>query len=99
MRKVLLIILCILSCVFAVYYYGAYEGTSHAATYHGFALLFAVEAVVSALSLFFFWRGVKSRWVTACYTTAAVLAFWVLLTTAVWVLYYLGIFLLPPPQS
>ena len=99
MRKVALMILCVMSCVFALYYYGLYDGTSHANTYHGFAAVFALEAVLSALSLLFFWRGVKSKWVTTCYTVTVLMSILVLLTATVWGLYLLGFYLLPPQQQ
>ena len=90
MKKIVLLIICILSCIFALYYHGAYQSTEHAATYDGFALMFAAEALLSLISLILHWRDISGKWVKLCFIWTSILGFLVLLTGAVWVMHFLG---------
>lgn len=83
MKKAVLLIICILSCVFALYYHGINQDTPSASTYNGFALMFAAEALLSFISLILHWTGAQGKWVKRCFTWTYVLGFLVLLTAIV----------------
>ena len=93
MKNIILAGICILSSLFAMYYHGAYQGTEHAATYNGFALMFAIEAVLCLVSLLLYRWARGKRLVKRLLFWASILAFPVLLAGLVWAVHFLGTFM------
>jgi hypothetical protein len=90
MKNIFLVIVGVFSSLFSIYYHGAYQGTEHAATYNGFALMFAIEAILSLVSLLLYRWNVRNRWVNSLFFWTSVLGFPVLLAGLVWAIHFLG---------
>lgn len=92
MKNIVLTAICVLSSLFCLYYHGAYQGTEHASTYDGFALMFAIEALLSFVSLLLYRWNVRNTWVNRLFFWTSILGLPVLLAATVWAVHFLGSF-------
>ena len=88
----------ILGLVLAIFYYSFCQSNSGDVGYFVFALLCFAESLFAAFSLYFYLRNVKNRASVLLYTLSVLFAIPVLLAAGIWLLYFLGVQFLPPPQ-
>jgi len=91
----MLILWCITA---ALLYCGMFQDNPSDFGYGLFGLLCGAEGLASGMSLVFYWMSKRNRFVTAVYVLSTVLAVLVVISGMFWLLYAVGIQILPPPQ-
>ena len=103
----LLVILIVVSMIFAVYYgkafavyheYG-YSNNTAETVYFCFTVIFGMASAMTIAALVLHIKAKKGALVDAVYIFAAILCIPVILCTMVWLLHWVGFDFLPPPQN
>ncbi len=107
MLSCLLIIIIVVSMIFAVYYgkafavYHGYEYSNNTAetVYFCFTVISGMASIMTMAALVLHIKAKKGAWGYAVYTLAAILSIPVILCAIFWFLHWVGFTLLPPPQN
>ncbi len=91
--------LIVLGFVFAIYYFKAYVSNTRHIIYFIFSLFSIAESLFTGFSYYLYLRGLKKSFVIIIYIISAFLTIPILLFTMFWVLYFVGLQIVPPPQQ
>ena len=90
----------LLGLVFAAYYFDVYLSNVSHSIYLAFALLAISESLTAGISFYLsIFKNCKSKFAKIIYLITAVLALPVLLVTMFWILYFVGVQLIPAMQQ
>ncbi len=92
------ILLMVLGLVMAGYYYSAYQSYTRYSIYLVFALLGIIEFLSVAFSIYFSLKKLRNGIAVSVYGVAILFSVPVLLIATFWLLHFVGIDFLPPPQ-
>ena len=92
-------VMAVLGLAFALCYGNVYRNDTQHVVYLCFSIFAALEAILTASALFLHAKGRKGKWVSGVDVLSGILAVPILLFSAVWLLHWLGLDLLPPPQQ
>ena len=93
-----LILFIVLGVLFTVCYCDAFINTA-ATAYLFFSVFAALEAIMTLISLVCYLKAKKGAWVNVLNILSVALWIPILLIAVVWLLSWIGIDLLPPPQQ
>ena len=107
MFSCLLVIIIVVSMIFAVYYgkvfavYHGYEYSNNTAetVYFCFTVISGMASIMTMAALVLHVKAKKGAWVDVIYILTAILCIPVILCTMFWLLHWVGFTLMPPPQS
>lgn len=92
------ILFMVLGLVMAICYYSAYQSYRNDSIYFIFAWLGIIEFLSVAFSLCFYLKKLRNGLAVSVYGVAILFSVPVLLIATFWLLHFVGIDFLPPPQ-
>lgn len=97
--SVICFLLAVMSIAIAVYYFSVYQSDTEGTGYLVLSLLGLAEALLAGVSFCFCLGCKKNAVALTVYVISAILAIPVLWVALMWLLYFAGLHLLPPPQQ